>query len=137
MSTNDSPFSMFSSEAKKHKKAAPHKVNLPETLVQNQEMKEKLKEMKERMKGIQQSIDEKLENFSHQKGLSKEKVWEYIHDSANFTAEEWDIIRQKSNILINKLYDGIDGGAKKGPSGKDGPRKGKFIGSRRNWIPTR
>jgi hypothetical protein len=136
MSTNDTPFNIVSSEAKKHKKAGPHKVNLPETLVNNREMKDKVQKMRDRMDTIRSSIDEKIDNFSQKKGISKEKIWEYINNSGNFTPEEWDVIRHKSKALINKVWDSVDGGTREG-FGKDTPRKGKFIGSRRNWIPTR
>ncbi len=137
MSTNDSPFSIFSSEAKKDKKSSD-KVSIPETLVNNRQSKSKVEEMMDKMSVIQLSIDEKADHFSRQKGISKDRIWEYVSTSDNFTPEEWEIIRGKSKDLVKTVWDIVDGDMRSGYiSGETSSRKGKYIGSRRNWIPTK
>jgi hypothetical protein len=139
MSTNDeSPLSMFSSEAKKSKKTTAEKVNIPETLNNNRETKRKVEEMRDRMSGMKQALDDKIEQFSRKKGVSKDQIWEYIHNSQNFSPEEWDVIRNKGKELVNKVWEIVDNGTTTGYTNRDtSVRKGKYIGTRRNWIPTK
>lgn len=139
MSTNDSPFSIFSSNAKKNVKSAPAKNDIPETLNKNRESKRKLEEMMDRMSGIRLSLEDKIEQFSRKKGLTKEEIWHYINNSGNFTAEEWEVIRGKNKQMVNKVWDIVESASRGESSGskQDAGSKGKHIGARKKWIPTR
>lgn len=131
MSSSDSPFNFpfFQGKTKSVN-------NLPASLNKNRESKRKIEEMMDRMSSIQSSIDEKIENFAQKKGITKEKILSYINTPDNFTPEEWDIMGNEGNQLVRKVWDIVNSGTQGGYVGNS-TRKGKHVGAKRNWIPTR
>lgn len=121
--------------------------------------------MLERMDEMRKDIDLKLENLMKPNGLTKERLQEYLNNPQNFTNEQWQFLQEKNQELSKKIWTTVETvepivsiaeeaqpkleprtspQSLKTDATSTGPasatpmqgRKGKFVGSRRHWIPT-
>lgn len=141
MSSEDSPFSLFASAAKKPKPDAalpPVAKGVPVSRSRSTANKRKLEEMIDRMAGIHSEMDRKLEELARKQQTSKEKVWEYLCDVKNFSKEEWGVIEKNNQVLINQAMEIINSVSvqveKEQLENSGANRKSKYIGARRKWI---
>lgn len=158
----DSPLNIFYA-AEKSKKPGSKTSNtmLPAAPVRNLA----IEAMLERMNDMRKEIDDKLEALMTTNGVSKDALQRFLNNKQNFTTEQWEFLQQKNDEFSQKIWTAIADENTPPPSNvnpkatmktepatgtlppaANGPasstaspapaRKGKFSGSRRNWIPT-
>jgi hypothetical protein len=146
MSDKDSPLDFLGSSGKKPKPSVavpnPNVKSMEEALAKSRASQRQVAEMMNHMASLREAIDEKIELLSKKKGLTKDQMWEYISRKENFTREEWELLEKENKLLSDKVWAIVgrgDGVSTAPPPNKDqsGNRKGKYVGARRNWIPTR
>ena len=97
--------------------------------------------MIDQMSGMRSAIEDKIDLLSRKKGMTKEQIWQFISNQANFSDEEWKVIKNENQSMIDKVWGIVEGHTVStdisSKSGNAGSRKGKYVGARRNWIPTR
>lgn len=153
--TKESPLNFFHSAAKKPKPtepAAPLKQQpsvAPKAVAGNPA----IENMLERMNQMRREIDDQIDALTREHGLSDERIKQYLGNPSNFSPEQWEFLQQKDNELSQKIWAAVEPlsstvtiepqsislqnpsqGSTKEPS--TASRKGKFVGSRRKWIPT-
>lgn len=107
-----------------------------------------IQEMITKMRNIHDEIEIKLEETFRKAGLDASMIRSYLRNPNNFNTTEWNSIQSNRQAFLNPIWAGIAGDMQKvadlqkqykkkemDKSSKE--RKGKFLGSRRNWIPLR
>lgn len=156
MKEKESPFNLFRSPLKKTpivekipvesravtpSKSVPMHFEVPPNSLESEE----IKKMMEKIDHIEQEIESKLEFASQQMGYSKEFILNYLcnRDAISKNSPEEKAAIEQEQIFSEKVWAIVGpvtfGKKAKSLGSKESKRgrKGKFIGSRRNWIPTR
>jgi len=101
-----------------------------------------IQEMFDRMLEMRRDLDKKTDELKNAISLSQQDVVKFFSNSKNFTPQEWSIIQQSRSDLEKRVWAVVGKDPKKVREKqleeKDTKsRKGKTLGSRRNWIPIR
>lgn len=151
----ESPLNFFHSKAKKQTpaKVEPQASLPPPKMTSSTHSPSSnplIESMLDRMNRMRQELDDKIEELARENGLSQDVMREYLSNPDNFTKEQWEFLQARNNELTKSILASIEpaiGQAVKvdvkaiADSVKSPPpktsKKGKFVGSRRKWIPTR
>jgi hypothetical protein len=109
------------------------KINLPSDI----------KNMLEKMRGLHDELERKLEDAFQKTGWNPSHIKKYLENPNNFNSHEWERVQRERKAMLNSIWKKLgknveqvqkDEKIKAGEKAyKD--RKGKTLGSRRNWIP--
>lgn len=138
MSEEDNSLDIFGD---KIKRKSP-KNELP-ALTKNKEIKRKVSDMIDRMTGMNNAIEDKVDQLSRSRGLTKEQIWQFIGNEAHFSPKEWEMFQAENQSMVSKVWGIVEGqpvpttSPTPGTPGTPGNRKGKYVGARQKWIPTR
>ncbi|MBA3236947.1 MAG: hypothetical protein H0T62_01175 [Parachlamydiaceae bacterium] len=134
----DSPFDMFHEGAKKKDSSSDETASpTPQIPTYSKPTRNiAIEAMIERMNQMRQEIDNKINDMAYQHGISKENLQKFLSDPKNFTPEQWKFLQIKSQDFIQKMDVANEAQPGDGAASLTA-RKGKFIGLRRKWIPTR
>lgn len=129
MGTNDSS-NIFDDPEKKKESSTP--------ILGDQD----IQEMFDKMIEMRQELDKKTDELKDAIALTKQDINAFFSNSKNFTPEQWSIIQQNRTELEQKAFmivgkDPNKVRQKQLESKETKARKGKTLGSRRNWIPMR
>ncbi len=97
-------------------------------------------QMIERMRAMNQEIQQKIELIYEKTGLPRKKIDAYLSDAKNFTPEVWHSLQKNIDTLEQKIWSVLGKELKKKTLDKkqekfSKERKGKSLGARKNWIP--
>jgi hypothetical protein len=98
-----------------------------------------------RMREIHDDIEKKLDVIYQKSGLTPKYIKDYLNNPNNFNPQEWEKIQQDRQALFSSLTGGtrveeMENKTKTTEKELDKEakdRRGKMIGSRKNWIPIR
>lgn len=98
--------------------------------------------MFDRMNEMRNDLDKRTDDLKEAIALSQKDVIKFFSESKNFTPEQWNIIQENRTDLEKRTWAvvGKDPNKvrEKHLEDKDAKlRKGKTLGSRKNWIPIR
>jgi len=156
MKDDESPLNIFQSSAHKKKKP-PSEVKAQLNLESKTPIKPfkerpplkaipipakldpEVQQMLKRIDEMRKDIENRIEFISRQSGWSKEKIWEYVNNPKNFNKDQWEIVQKENQKFVDKVWASLGSSihVHKAHAHATTQRKGKFIGSRRNWIPTK
>lgn len=141
---------MFEESSKQGKSEKDKKADVPVTKISLPKLDpdapipsdEEALKLIEQMKKIHDDINEKLETIFRKAGWTMKDLQSYLENPANFSSEEWKEIQAKRLIMLEPLAQAL--GAKSEDLQKQQKeinakktsleRKGKSLGSRRNWL---
>lgn len=139
---DDKPKNIFDEAAhsRPFKKKAPAKAPTPPPVPE--ENAGSLEESITTVKKYRDDVVKKLDSIQKELGMSLKDVKEYINNPRNFKPSQWAYIQQQKKEmeerLAQELGSDVVGVSKKVDTGKVAKeRKGKTLGSRKNWIPIR
>lgn len=89
---------------------------------------------------MKRDLEKKLSALYEKGSLYRIDIEKYLNDPTNFTKAEWEKLEKDKDFLYNKVLSVMTpaAGLKKLPKSKEKltkERKGKTLGSRKNWIP--
>lgn len=97
------------------------------------------------MKKIHDDINDQLESIFRRTGWTMKDIQTYLDDPAHFTHEEWKLLQANRLAMLTPLADAM--GKKPDELQKrqrelsekkaSKERRGRTVGSRRNWLSTR
>ena len=142
-------FSLFDPSSHKPKKVVKKAVPTPKEKKITPEVKEirrekifqdpQLKEWVEKMEVMHSELEEKTNRLLEKGGHTPLSIKRYLDDPKNFSPEDWQLIQKQRNILEADLGLAIDPSFHKIKKEKETKvmskeRKGKTLGSRKNWL---
>lgn len=140
-------FSLFDPSSHKPKKGVKKAPALPEK--KKPEMKEhrrekifndpQLKEWIEKMDLMQRELENKTNSLLEKGGHTPLSIKRYLDDPKNFSPQDWQLIQQQRDQLEADLGLAIDPSFRKLKKTQETKvmskeRKGKTLGSRKNWL---
>lgn len=146
-------FSIFDPSSHKSKKAVKQTPKIPSKPPPKVEVSEKdrellfqnnpqLREWIEKIESLHKDIVEKTQWLIEKKGHTPRSIKRYLEDPKNFTPKQWEMIQEQKQNLESKLGLLIDPGLKHLKKTKENKtlskeRKGKTLGSRKQWLDMR
>lgn len=134
--------SIFDEASKKLGKKKEKPVAKPPQKIPDEPLQlEEAQEMINRIRRLNEEIEEKLNSFYKHTGISGQKLHEYLSDPRHLKAEVWQKIESDQDKLETQIAGALGLGYKKHKERlnekitKD--RKGKTLGERRRWLPMR
>lgn len=130
-------------KVKKKTKETPHAPIMSTEKRRELIMKDpEVKEWITRIEELNRSLKEKIGDLIEKHGFTPRSVKGYLNNPKNFTPDQWNLI-QKQRVEIEKMVgialDPVLRKEQKKAEAKvrDKERKGKTLGSRKNWMPMR
>ncbi len=150
---SNSPFDLFNQPSKKPKPApkpaaAPRPVSQPHPSAPPRPQpieRMKTAEFRKAFKKIEQmhdELDKQLGETYQRSGLSLERIKSFLENPNNFNKIEWERVQKERLSRAERIWSIVGEEAKtqmlkevKKKSAEE--KKGKFLGSRKKWIPMR
>lgn len=124
------------------KKAAPAAPAAPDITVKNTASIEDIREQIEKMKEVQASFSNQIDDLFKKSGQDRQTLSKFCENPTNFTKDQWSTMQQKKEELETTLSglskENLEAQKKKkAVMAASKERRGKTLGSRKNWLDMR
>src|SRR5947209_7916213 len=98
-----------------------------------------IEDMLSKMSEMHDNLNEKLRETCERFGMDKNEIRNFLENTNNFRVEEWKNVQSQRKQLLSEVWKTLgkkedEGLSKEELEKKEKLRKGKTLGSRRNWI---